>query len=292
MWSNQPGLTGSRLESRPMPKRRFDKLDPELRGRILKAAALEFGTHGYADASLNRIVEQAGISKGSMYYYFEDKEDLFSMVLQDLEERSADLGKLPIAALTAENYWSSVSAAFRAWLRIAVENPWVQGFLQLFSELLRNPPTEGPLVAWYARMEARRTAFLTRGQELGTVRRDLPVSFLADLMHGLQMVQGRYFMKHSADLTEPAREQLGTMMIDLMRRILEPAADPVRPRIEQTQSTPAPVEQSAPGRVAGRTPGRTPGQTAGRAAGRTTGRATGRAAGRTTPAGRSKSPRK
>ena len=98
MWSNQSGLTRSRPESRPMPKRRFDKLDPELRGRILKAAALEFGTHGYADASLNRIVEQAGISKGSMYYYFEDKEDLFSMVLQDLEERSADLGKLPIAA--------------------------------------------------------------------------------------------------------------------------------------------------------------------------------------------------
>ena len=109
----------------------------------------------------------------------------------------------------------------------------MQGFLQLFSELLRNPPTEGPLVCLVRPHGARRTAFLTRGQELGTVRRDLPVSFLADLMHGLQMVQGRYFMKHSADLTEPAREQLGTMMIDLMRRILEPAADPVRPRIEQ-----------------------------------------------------------
>lgn len=223
MWSNQVGLTTSRLESRPMPKRRFDKLDPQVRERILQAAALEFGTHGYADASLNRIVEQAGISKGSMYYYFEDKEDVFSMVLQDLEARSADLIALPLDALTADTYWATVNAVFRAWLQIAVENPWVQGFLQLFSEMLRNPPTEGPLVAWYERMECRRSDFVRKGQELGVVRRDLPVVLLTDLMHGVQMVQGRYFMKNSVGMGPAERERMASIMIDVMQRILSPA---------------------------------------------------------------------
>ena len=143
-----------------MPKRRFEKLDPEVRGRILKAAALEFGTHGYADASLNRIVEQAGISKGSMYYYFEDKEDLFGMVLLDLKQRSAHLLDTPLHTLTAVTYWHTVGAVFRAWLQIAIDNPWVHGFLQLFSEMLLNPPSEGPLVAWYAEMEQRRADFI------------------------------------------------------------------------------------------------------------------------------------
>jgi AcrR family transcriptional regulator len=33
-------------------------------------------------ASLNRILEQAGISKGSAYYYFDDKADVFLTVVQ------------------------------------------------------------------------------------------------------------------------------------------------------------------------------------------------------------------
>ena len=45
-----------------------------------RAALDEFAAHGFHDASLNRIIEAAGISKGSMYYYFDGKEDLFAHV--------------------------------------------------------------------------------------------------------------------------------------------------------------------------------------------------------------------
>jgi len=30
------------------------------------------------DASLNRVIDAAGISKGSMYYFFDGKEDLYN----------------------------------------------------------------------------------------------------------------------------------------------------------------------------------------------------------------------
>ena len=33
--------------------------------------------HGFENASLNRIIKKAGISKGAMYYYFDDKMDLY-----------------------------------------------------------------------------------------------------------------------------------------------------------------------------------------------------------------------
>lgn len=206
-----------------MPKRRFDKLDPEVRARILQAAALEFGTHGFADASLNRIVEQAGISKGSMYYYFEDKEDLFGMVLQSLEDLSAEIVKRPLEQLTAETYWPSVATAFRAWLQIAVANPWVHGFLQMFSEMLRNPPTEGPLVAWHAKMTQQRLEFIRKGQELGVVRTDLPLDFLSEYMNGLQLVHGRYFMKRFPEMSPEEQQRMAEIMIDVSRRVLVPA---------------------------------------------------------------------
>ena len=48
----------------------------------MQAALDEFATHGFHDASLNRVIDAAGISKGSMYYYFDGKEDLYAYVAQ------------------------------------------------------------------------------------------------------------------------------------------------------------------------------------------------------------------
>jgi AcrR family transcriptional regulator len=44
----------------------------------LEAAAKEFVAHGFEAASLNRILDDAGISKGAAYYYFDDKTDLYA----------------------------------------------------------------------------------------------------------------------------------------------------------------------------------------------------------------------
>jgi len=54
---------------------------------ILVASAEEFAECGYEGASLVRIARQAGISKGSLYYYFDDKEDLFISVWEQAMER-------------------------------------------------------------------------------------------------------------------------------------------------------------------------------------------------------------
>ncbi len=43
----------------------------------MNAAFEEFGEHGYAKASTNRIVQRAGISKGMLFYYFNSKKELY-----------------------------------------------------------------------------------------------------------------------------------------------------------------------------------------------------------------------
>ena len=62
-----------------MVRPRFAKLPAHQRQAIVQAALDEFATHGFHDASLNRVIEAAGISKGSMYYYFDGKEDLYRL---------------------------------------------------------------------------------------------------------------------------------------------------------------------------------------------------------------------
>ena len=54
------------------------KLTKEL---ILKAGIKLFAKNAYADVSVDSIVESAGISKGSFYYYFKTKEDFYKSIL-------------------------------------------------------------------------------------------------------------------------------------------------------------------------------------------------------------------
>ena len=70
-----------------MPKPTFHNLPTEKRNRITELALDEFATQPYRQASLSRIVQRAGIAKGSMYQYFENKLDLYSWLVTDELER-------------------------------------------------------------------------------------------------------------------------------------------------------------------------------------------------------------
>ncbi|NMB21356.1 MAG: TetR/AcrR family transcriptional regulator [Firmicutes bacterium] len=54
----------------------------ERQEELIEAALDEFSTKSYDEASLNRIIRNAGISKGTFYYHFSDKQALYLYVLQ------------------------------------------------------------------------------------------------------------------------------------------------------------------------------------------------------------------
>jgi TetR/AcrR family transcriptional regulator len=82
----QRGATGQ-----TMPKPTFLNLPDEKRNRIVELALDEFSTHPYRQASLSRIVARAGIAKGSMYQYFENKLDLYHwLVTEEVERRRTE----------------------------------------------------------------------------------------------------------------------------------------------------------------------------------------------------------
>lgn len=67
-----------------MPKPTFFNLPAAKRQRITELAVEEFATHPYRQASLSNIVARAGIAKGSIYQYFEDKQDLYRWLVLDV----------------------------------------------------------------------------------------------------------------------------------------------------------------------------------------------------------------
>lgn len=51
------------------------------RESLIEAALNEFNNYDYEKASLNSIIKRAGISKGTFYYHFKNKEDLYKYLL-------------------------------------------------------------------------------------------------------------------------------------------------------------------------------------------------------------------
>lgn len=67
-------------------KSTFHNISREKQERILHAALIEFGNKSYDAASTNTLVKNLGISKGSLFKYFESKADLY----KDLLDHSVD----------------------------------------------------------------------------------------------------------------------------------------------------------------------------------------------------------
>src|SRR5215472_11283783 len=109
-----------------MPFARFEKMASEKREHLLEVAAREFALFGFADASINRILEQAQMSKGATYYYFEDKVDLFCTVVRYASD-SLQLTDLEVdpATLTAESFWPTFADLHRQPLLRTFERPWL-----------------------------------------------------------------------------------------------------------------------------------------------------------------------
>ena len=64
-----------------MPKETFYRLPDEKRESIMAAAEREFLENSFEAASINRIIKEAAIPRGSFYQYFEDKKDIFLYIV-------------------------------------------------------------------------------------------------------------------------------------------------------------------------------------------------------------------
>ena len=74
----------------------------EKRLAILKAASKVFSERGYRGASMDEIALEAGIVKGTLYYNFKNKEELFDQIVEyginQLKSKIEEVNKLNMNA--------------------------------------------------------------------------------------------------------------------------------------------------------------------------------------------------
>lgn len=67
--------------------------EKDTRENLMKAAAEEFLVQGFEKASLRKICERAGVTTGALYFFFENKEDLFCQIVEPVLDKIERLGK-------------------------------------------------------------------------------------------------------------------------------------------------------------------------------------------------------
>ena len=76
-----------------MPTKTFLNLDIKKQQKLIKAAITEFSNNNYYDVSINKIISNASIPRGSFYMYFKDKDDLFLYIIDEYNKKLNNIVK-------------------------------------------------------------------------------------------------------------------------------------------------------------------------------------------------------
>jgi TetR/AcrR family transcriptional regulator len=205
-----------------VPRPRFAKLSSERQQAILAAAMQEFANHGYERASFNRIIEQAGVSKGAMYYYFDDKEDLFNTVVQQvLDQALGDFVDLP-STDTAEQFWRTVHEFMTAALRFMHENPAVAGLIKSVLSLQAAGSAIGAVENVRTLYRQWAEGFVRQAQAVGAIRSDLPFDLLVALTVAVASAGDVWLVEHHDELGNEDAARFATQFLDMMRGAFGP----------------------------------------------------------------------
>jgi AcrR family transcriptional regulator len=87
------------------------------RSQLIVIATRLFADRGYEDTSIEAVLREAEVSRGSLYHHFASKEALFEAVAEDVE---TSVGAQTLAAASgSDGPVAALRAGFLAWIRLA-----------------------------------------------------------------------------------------------------------------------------------------------------------------------------
>jgi AcrR family transcriptional regulator len=182
------------------------------RAQLIAIATRLFAEHGYEGTSIEAVLREAGVSRGSLYHHFAGKEALYEAVVEDVETK---VGMQTLAAAgDATGPVDALRKGFIEWVRLA-SDPVVQRIL------LIDAPSVLGWQEWRA-MEERHALGLIRSvlQEIAD-QGDLRPELVGTLAHVLlASVNEVALLVARADDQEAAMKNGADAIDELLRRLL------------------------------------------------------------------------
>jgi TetR/AcrR family transcriptional regulator len=201
-----------------MPKDTFFNLDGAKQKKIFEAAVDEFSQRRFSEASINQVVKNAGISRGSFYQYFDNKEDLYLYTLKQIGKEKLNIigrvGELKPDADFFDGYMYMFRAALE-WSTAKPEYYRIGMLMELddsrFVSELRKASPEGFLML---------KGMLEKDMQLGRIRDDVDAGLVVDIIYTLNLyLLTQYFKEdNKAELTEKAEEVIRIIKEGIVRK--------------------------------------------------------------------------
>ena len=186
-----------------MPKVTQEHLDAR-RKEILDGARRAFAEHGYEGATVARLEEATGLSRGAIFHYFDNKNDLFVELAMEMNTRFGDI----LLERGLDEAFRALTAETPEWLAVLIETEsrlrHDEDFVQRFEA--KAADTSPRIQEWFERQQAE-------GKLRGDVSSVEIGRFTTSLLNGLalRIAAGDPFdieamLRLLADAIAPARE--------------------------------------------------------------------------------------
>lgn len=173
---------------------RFNK-DFQHNEALFQAAIQEFAEAGYEQASINTILNNAGMSKGQFYYHFENKQGLYFALIEILiESKQAFLSRVMRPEDFNQDIFTILKTQIEHGIAFAKANPEIQAFSDSFLREKGSAIYEKTMAKFNFENTGAFDQLIEMAFRKGEFREALPLSFL-------QKTIG-YLFTHAADLTD------------------------------------------------------------------------------------------
>lgn len=199
------------------------KLAKDKRIKLFQISSGEFAAYGFKQASLNRIISEVKMSKSSFYHYFQNKEDLFRVTLENvlspvlLVHHSIDL-----EAMAVETFWPTLIAKVGEAMAIVTASPETVLAGKMFYRCYDDPDGHEVAQEILGEFKDWTTKLIQRGQALELIRTDIPESLLISVLMSMGMTMDRWMMENWDQLDDGERMQLGQAGFGLFLRLVKP----------------------------------------------------------------------
>ncbi len=190
------------------------------RRKLLEAAEQVFAEHGYADASIVKITERAGVGLGTFYLYFDSKQTIFEALVLDLNRRVRH--SMAEAMAGAANRLEAERAGFAGFFRFTAEHPALYRVIRE-AELV----SPAAMHLHYTRIVEGYVEGLTKAQVAGEVTDVDPVVAAWALMGIGELIGMRYILWERDEHGRPPAA-LPDDVFDHMMRFINNALAPQR----------------------------------------------------------------
>lgn len=218
-----------------MPKKTFFKIADEKRERLLREAAMLFAERGFNQTDVAELAGRAGVSKGSIYTYFESKEDLYLYVCRDGMQRSrqAIYGELD----PDWDIYQQISHIFHQGARFVANHPeYLILYVNIASAGMERFSDHMSLeVEKHTSDHFKR--LIRRDMQRGVVRNDIDVDVTAFMVNSLYIIfmtslvsnhfkiRLKEYLEIGGELTDPVIEALIQRTTGMIYNLLKPVAE-------------------------------------------------------------------